>query len=211
MHKRLTAPCPILALLALSAAARAQDAPPPAQPATPCVAVMPATVTGVDGDAATASLAVRDLFVTYLSGPALQLVPLESRVRPQALAEARQKGCAWLVTATVNRKRSGGGSNALGRIVGGAASTAAWHIPGSSAGAAVARGVGAGAAHAVESMATSTRAKDELKLDWTLASIAGGPSPVSRSDKLKASSDGEDLLTPLVQKAAEAIVGRLVQ
>ena len=29
---------------------------------------------------------------------------------------------------------------------------------------------------------------------------------MSSNDKLKASSDGEDLLTPLVQRAAEAIV-----
>jgi hypothetical protein len=200
---------PVLLLVSVAQALPAQE-PAASSPAPGCVAVMPASVTGVDGDAAAMGTAVRDLFVTYLSGPALQLSSLDSRVRAQALHEARQKGCAYLVTTAVERKRSGGGSGALGRIVGGAASTAAWHIPVTSAGAAVARGVGVGAAHAVEAMASGTRAKDELRLEWTLVPLGGGTT-LTHKDKQKASSDGEDLLTPQVQRAAEAIVGKLVK
>jgi hypothetical protein len=213
MLKEVYAAAAFAALLTgvLPAADRGQEAATPSPAGTGCVAVMPAAVSGVEGDAAAMGTAVRDLFVTYLSGPALQLSPLDSRVRPQAVQEARQKGCGHLVTATLTRKRSGGGSNALGRIVGGAAGTAAWHIPATSAGAAVARGVGVGAAHAVEAIATGTRAKDELRIEWALAPLAGGRPLLARDEKLKASSDGEDLLTPLVQRAAEAIVEKLVQ
>jgi hypothetical protein len=56
-------------------------------------------------------------------------------------------------------------------------------------------------------MAATTRAKDEMRLEWTITALAAGArSAAPKSEKLKASSDGEDLLTPLVQRAAENIV-----
>jgi hypothetical protein len=50
----------------------------------------------------------------------------------------------------------------------------------------------------------SSRQKDELALSYRLEN-AGGQVLVEDSGKRKAKSDGEDLLTPLAQKAAEAI------
>lgn len=177
-----------------------------AQTASRCIAVMPATVTGVDGNAAEAGNAVRDLFISSLTGPSMQLVPLESRVRQLAIEEAKQKGCAYVVSASLSRKRGRGGS-VLGSALGRAAGTAAWYVPGASTGAAVVRGLGAGAAEAVHHMATTTKAKDEMQLEWMLMPLGSSSTPsVKKDDKLKASSDGEDLLTPLVQRAAEAIV-----
>ncbi len=65
----------------------------------------------------------------------------------------------------------------------------------------------AGTARTLGNMAATTRAKDEMRSQWTVTSLAEGARPASpRSEKLKASSDGEDLLTPLVQRAAENIV-----
>ena len=41
-------------------------------------------------------------------------------------------------------------------------------------------------------MAATTRAKDEMRLEWTVTSLAEGARPASpRSEKLKASSDGK--------------------
>jgi hypothetical protein len=57
---------------------------------------------------------------------------------------------------------------------------------------------------AAYSYATTTKAKDELTLSYRLESGAGGVL-LDKSDKRKANADGEDLLTPEVQKAAEAI------
>src|SRR5215210_1382835 len=81
---------------------------------TPCIGVMAATVTGVDGNAADAGKAVRDVFISFLTGPSMQPVPLEARVRQLAIEEAKQKHCVYVVVASLSRKRSGGGS-AFGR------------------------------------------------------------------------------------------------
>lgn len=178
---------------------------PPSVPG--CIGIMAASVTGLDGDAVGAGNAVRDLFVTFLTGPSMQPVVLEARVRQLAVEEAKAKNCAYLVAASVSRKR-GGGSSAFGAALGRAAGTAAWHVPGGAGvGGAVVRGVSVGAAEAVQQMTSSTRAKDEIRIEWTLTALSS-PSPpaASKKDKLKASSDGEDLLTPLVARAAEVIV-----
>lgn len=196
--------------LALLIPVSAQAQAPEGAPADAvCLAIMPATVTGVES-AAEAATAVQEVFVSLLSGPTLNPVALESRLKVQAAQEAKQKGCGYLITATVHRKRSGGGS-ALGRVVGQAAGQAAWYIPGGhTVGTGVARGLSIGAAQALSTMASSTRAKDEMQMEWALT-VPAGATIKSRSEKRKASSDGEDVLTPLVQRAAESIAELVIR
>lgn len=196
----------VLFAVSLTSAVRAQDpaTSPPAAPAG-CIAIMAATVTGVDGNAAEAGTAVRDVFISFLSGPSMKPVALESRVRQLAVEEARQHNCAYIVTASLSRKRSGGGG--LAKALGRAAGTAAWYVPGgAAAGGAVVHGLSIGAAQAVQEITSSTRARDEMRLEWTLMALPTKKSAASSNDKRKAASDGEDLLTPLVQRAAESIV-----
>ena len=54
--------------------------------------------------------------------------------------------------------------------------------------------------------AASVHDKDEITLGYRLES-GDGHVLVEKTDQRKAKSDGEDLLTPLVQQAAEAIAG----
>jgi hypothetical protein len=55
-------------------------------------------------------------------------------------------------------------------------------------------------------MASNTRAKDELQLEYRLVSDSGA---LVRDGKegAKAKADGEDLLTPLVERMAIAVNG----
>jgi hypothetical protein len=48
------------------------------------------------------------------------------------------------------------------------------------------------------------KTKDELTLDWRLENDDGGI-VAKNNAKAKASSDGQDLLTPMVERAAETI------
>jgi hypothetical protein len=93
-------------------------------------------------------------------------------------------------------------------VAGGAVQQGAWTVVGS-AGSTVGRvvaGAAAGAASsAVSDYAYSSRIKDELTLKYRLESGSGAVL-VERSEKRKARSDGEDLLTPVVQRASEAVV-----
>ena len=183
-----------------------QDAPAVSQPESRCIGVVVPAVKGGGGDATHAATAAQALLVDHLSGPSLKAMPLEARLAAHGLEEARLKECGQVLIVTLTRKSSSGGGSRLGRIVGQAGSTAAWHLPGGSAGAAAARTAAAATSRAVEEVASGTRAKDEMRVEWKLVSAEGGRAAGSGSDKAKAGSDGEDLLTPLVHKMAEAIV-----
>ncbi len=195
-----------LILAAVLAVAPAQDPAPAAQTETPCIGVLVPAVKGGDGSATDAATAAQTLLVNYLSGPSLKVVPLEARLAAHGLEEARIKECGRVLIVTLTRKSTGGGGSRFGRIVGQAGSTAAWHLPGGSAGAAAARTAAAAGGQAVEELASGTRAKDEMRVEWKLVAADNGRQAGSGNDKAKAESDGEDLLTPLVHKMAEAIV-----
>ena len=62
---------------------------------------------------------------------------------------------------------------------------------------------------AIVSLSHSTKAKDELRLEYTLSSPATGMVAGSTTYVGKAKTDGEDVLTPIVEQAAQAIATRL--
>jgi hypothetical protein len=174
-----------------------------------CVAIVLPGVQGVEGSATDAGTAVRDLFMSFLTGPSIKAVALDARLQSQAVEEARQKQCEQVLIATLTRTRSGGSSR-LGQVLGQTAGTAAWQIPyAGGTGGAVARSAAIASAQAVSTLAGSTRAKDEMRLEYRVMA----PGNVTRvgpgTEKAKAKVDGEDLLTPLVQRAAETIAAAI--
>jgi hypothetical protein len=172
------------------------------------ICLAPATVeaapNGVDPMAA-----VRDAFTSFLTGPTLAVQPLNARLQSQVREEAKLAGCRFLLLPSVKHERKSGGGGLFGKVASGAVQQGAWAVSGS-AGSTVGRvvaGAAAGAASsAVYDYASSSRNKDELTLAYRLESAAGAVL-VENSQKRKAKSNGEDLLTPLVQRAAEAIAG----
>jgi hypothetical protein len=174
----------------------------------PCVAVVLPSVVGVEGSATAVATALRDLFVSYLNGPALRTVTLEARLPAQAVIEARQKGCERMLLATMVLKRGGG--NKLGGVLGQAAGTAAWHaVPyGLGAAGAAARGAAVAGAQVVSGLASDTRRKDEVRLTYRIGPLESVAQATPVTDKAKAKSDGEDLLTPLVERAAQDVFTR---
>lgn len=188
------------------AAASAQDTAPPGGAAgQACVAIVMPSAVGVDGDATAFSSSLRDLFGSYLTGPSLRAITLAARLTSQAIEEARQKECPYVLVSTITRKRDGG--SGWGRALGQAAGSAAYYgIPyGGGAAAAAARGAAVAGAHAVSAMASTTRAKDEVTLEYRIGTVDTVMRTAAKKEKAKAASDGEDLLTPLVEKAAESI------
>jgi hypothetical protein len=184
----------------IASPAAAQDA----AEAKTCTALVMPSVIGAQGSAADMAAPVRDLFASYLTGPTLRALPLEARLASQAMEEAKQKGCGRVLMVKLTLKSKNGSGNSVGRAVGQAAGTAAYYIPGGGVGGAVARGTAAATASAVSSIASSTHEKDELTIEYTL-STTEGRTLLTRSDKAKAQANGEDLVTPLVERAATAI------
>jgi hypothetical protein len=151
--------------------------------------------------------AVRDAFSNFLTGPSLGVQPLAARLQSQVREEAKLAGCRFLLLPSIKHERKTGGG-LLGKVAGGAVQQGAWQVTGSAGSTLgrVAAGAAAGAASgAVSDYANGSRSKDELTLKYRLESGAGAVL-AEKSEKRKAASDGEDLLTPVVQRASEAIV-----
>ncbi|MEO6236073.1 MAG: hypothetical protein ABIQ52_03685 [Vicinamibacterales bacterium] len=157
----------------------------------------------MEGNSATLAEAVRTLFTSYLTGPSLKSVALEARLPSQAVEEARQKDCGRVLTVGLVNKHGGG--RALAGAIGRTAGTAAWYIPSSGAAAGIALGTARAGAEVVSAAASSTRAKDEMRIDYRLTSVDGTPLLAPKSDKARAKVNGEDIVTPLVARAAEAV------
>jgi hypothetical protein len=172
------------------------------------ICLAPASVEASSGSATAAMDAARETFTSYLTGPTLAAEPLKARLASQVREEARQAGCPYLLLTTLKHVQKRGGGSVLGRMAAGAAQEGAWQA-GMSSGSAVGRVAGVAAygaaGQAAYNYSTGMHNKDELTLGYRLES-ADGKVLIEKDDKRKARSDGEDLLTPMVQQAAEAIV-----
>ena len=190
----------------------AQGAPVAAQAGTQtCIAIVLPSAKGAAGDATEFANSLRELFTSYLTGPSLRAIPIEARLASQAIEEARQKECGYVLLTAIERKRDDG--SGLGRALGRAAGTAAWYgVPyGGSAATAAARGAAIAGAQAISAMAETTKAKDEVTLEFRVGTFDTVLRTAPKTEKAKAKSDGEDLLTPLVEKAAEAIAATVLK
>ena len=157
------------------------------------------------GDSAQAAAALRNTFASYLNSPNIELVALNARLPSQALEEAKQSGCDYVLYSTLTQKKGGGGM--FGKALGNIASSAIGHLPGgSNAGEAAARSVAVTSVYTAADVSRTVKSKDELTLEYKLESTDAARPGVASSAKAKAKSDGEDIFTPLVEKAAQAAV-----
>jgi hypothetical protein len=114
-------------------------------------------------------------------------------------AEAQQKQCDYIVFATASHKKGGGGfGSMISSSVGQIASNVGY---GSATAAAVATN-----AVIAATVAQNIKAKDEVTLDVRLERPTSTTPSFSQTFKGKAKSAGEDIVTPLSQQAAQAII-----
>ena len=170
------------------------------------VCLAPSSVQMVAGNSDAAIDAVRGTFTSFLTGPSLAAKPLTSRLPSQVREEAKAADCPYLLLTTFKQERTGGHA-VFGRAAAGAVQEGAWNVLVStrSTPTKAAAGAALSGAAATREVVSSFRAKDELTLGWRLEA-QDGRVLVAKSEKRKASSDGEDVLTPLVEHASESIV-----
>ena len=198
----------LAALTALIAvAASSLGAQGAASKTTICLA--PTTAQMASGNTADGANAVRETLTSYLTGPTLAVTPLNAKLASQTREEAKQASCSHIVYTSMKLERGKSGGGFLGKMIGGAVESSAWELRGaarSTAGRMVANAAASAAAEAARGLATNVKTRDELTLDWRLETIDGAI-VTKNSSKAKASSDGQDLLTPMIERAAEAIAG----
>ncbi|HEX5707168.1 MAG TPA: hypothetical protein VFX96_07720 [Pyrinomonadaceae bacterium] len=160
--------------------------------------------TGAVGDGMSASelaSAVRDSLTAQLAGPGVEVVGIESRMPADVEAEAGEKDCDFVVYASVSHKKGGG--IGFGRLLGGAArAVGVAPVSGTSATAAYVASSG----YAAASTSAGVKSRDELTLDIRLESPGGAAPTVTRQFKTKARSNGDDIVTPAAEQAAQAIM-----
>ncbi|HEX6048750.1 MAG TPA: hypothetical protein VFZ21_05770 [Gemmatimonadaceae bacterium] len=188
------------------ATAFAQDT---TQTAPICLA--PTRAEMVAGNSETAIAAVREAFASFLTGPSLGARPLNARLASQAREEARLASCRYVLLTTIKHQRKQD-NGFLRRAAGGVAEAGAREVLGGarSTEARIAANAATSAAAAVREMTYGFKTKDVLELGYRLES-ADGTVLLEKSEKRTAKSDGEDVLTPLVERASEAVASVVVK
>ncbi len=150
--------------------------------------------------------AIQNSLAEYLKAPNIELVQLEARLPSAIDAEAKQKECDFVVYTNVSHKKGGG--SGFGRMLG----SSAGGILGSTipmaggTGAAIAGQVASTAVYTAANMSANVKSKDELTLAYKLVAPGNNAPVVGNTLKAKAKSDGEDIISPLIEQAATAIM-----
>ena len=158
---------------------------------------------GMSGNTDAASL--RETLASYLVGSNIETIELKARLEQLTLSEAQKRECDLVLYTTLQRKRAssnkGGG---LDSIMGGGVGSM---IPG----AKTTQKIGSEAAKVSGAIAAVARANDEITFEFRLVTSDGARQLAGSNTKAKVKKDGEDVLTPMIESAAQAIVDATVK
>jgi len=162
---------------------------------------------------------IRNSIVLLMNGPAVDIVPLDSHLAMQLQAEAQQKQCDYVLLSNVAVKRSEGGgfSKFMKKAapvasmlpMAGMAAGMSGAVAGQAAGA-----VAMAAAQSAQSQAMNQlsgfngqiKSKDDVTVGYQLMASGQDKPVLQNALNGKAKNDGEDVLTPLLLKAAESVL-----
>lgn len=152
---------------------------------------------------------LRVMLIQYLTGPSVESTPIAALLPDQVAAEAKAKQCDYIVYSTLSQKKASGGLGFL------KSSSMLNVIPGVGLANSMGKVMGATSAAAAASQAASlssgVKAKTDVLLEYHLTAT-GNDSPIlSNTFDTKATADGEDVITPMVEKAATAIMAQVSQ
>ena len=149
--------------------------------------------------------AVQNSLTDYLKSPGIELIQLEAKLPSQIVAEATQKECDFVILANVSHKKGGGGGfGSMFSRMAPAINSVPIHT-GNTAGN-VAGGVAAQMIVSTASMSANVKSKDELMLDIKLQAPKDSIPAVVKQFKSKAKTNGEDIISPIIEEAAQAIL-----
>lgn len=156
---------------------------------------------------------IRTRWYSFLNGPTINLIPLDARIPSQINIEAGQKECDYILYSTVSQKSKG---SLFGGFLKVAVPILTSAVPDGNGGGATTsivqsmrQSVQEGAKNAAKNLANESvskiKARDEVTLEFNFVKVNATSSTVTNSLKTKAKTDGEDIFSPLIEKAAEQI------
>lgn len=159
-------------------------------------------------NAADLSAAIKNSLLEYLKVPNVEVVALEARLQSAVDAEAQSKECDYVLNATVSHKKGGGGFGMFSKVIAPAVSSIGGLGGYGGTAGAVAGNVAANTIITAGTIAGNVKSKDEITLDVKL-NQPSGTAILAKAYKAKAKSDGEDIISGVIEQAAQAIVGSI--
>ncbi len=174
----------------------------PKKPGTVRIGVVVKTTSVGEGITANdLSAAVQNTLGQYLKGTKIEIVPLEAKLAAAQAGEAKEKECDYVILASASHKKGGGsGFGGFGKVFNSVVSQTGV-VPVTGAGQ-----VARTAVYTASSLSTNVKSKDEITLDIKLQSAAGSSVSLTKQFKAKAKSDGDDIISSIIEQAAQAIV-----
>lgn len=152
--------------------------------------------------AADLAAAVENTLALRLKSSSVEMVRINATMPSQIESEAKQKECDYVVYANVSHKKGGGGGfgGMLGKVSSAVVMASGGDTGGDDAGTMPRGDVTAATASA------NVKSKDELTLDLRVQAPAGASPATARQFKSKARSAGEDIISPVVEQAAQVVL-----
>ena len=161
------------------------------------------------GNGASVAEPVRAEMIKYLSGPAVEVLPLSSRISLQIDAESKAAQCDWVLYSTVTQK-PGAVSAKKGFLKG--ATSAAHMMPIIGMGGGMSGMVATQAASATLTGISEATAMVKSKDEWTLGYrlVSGSGETFENQASAKAAVDREDVISPLLRQSAEVVLKKVM-
>jgi len=184
----------------------------------------PQAQVGQGNNAGDYSTPIRNSIVLLMNGPAVEIAALDSHSPMQVQAEAQQKQCDYLLFSSVTVKHAS--STGFGRFAKMAAPLASMtpmgmmaHGMGSAMAAQAASAAASAAAMSAQQQAMSQlsgfnnqiKSKDDVAVQYQLFPTGQDKPVLQNSLEGKAKSDGEDVLTPLIEQTANSVLTQVTK
>jgi len=166
---------------------------------------MPKAQMGQNAQGPSAGEPLRVMLTQYLAGPSVETIAIVALLPDQIEAEAKSRQCDFVVYSSLTQKKQAG----MGFLKN--ASGLANMIPmvGMANGMSGAIAASSAAASQAASLSSGVKAKSDIVLEYHM-NAPGNASPLLNTTlDAKATADGEDVITPLVEKEATAIMAEV--
>ena len=160
-----------------------------------------------------------------MNGPAIEIAALDSHVALQLQAEAQQKQCDYILYSSVNVKHSSGGTfgkfmklgstvsslTPLGMMTKSVGTMVATQAAGAAASQMAAQQMQQQAISQLAGFNGQIKSKDDVTVQYQLVAAGQTTPALQNSLQGKAKSDGEDVLTPLLEQTANSVLTQVSQ
>jgi hypothetical protein len=130
---------------------------------------------------------IRGIISGRFRNSGIEIIALDARLPQAIFAEAKEKSCFYVLQTTVLRNRSGGRLNSMTPIA--SLNSASPTV-----------------LYTATDLARTTKAKDEFTFEYSLISTEDDAVKAKNSFKTKARADGEDVLSPVIEKMMQAVL-----